>query len=47
MENKELFALGLGLKDPWRIKSLELEETGGYRGVLHIYLDYPRGSRFE
>jgi len=47
MENKELFALGIGLKHPWQIKSIELEDTGNYEGILHIYLDYEKGSKFE
>ena len=47
MENKELFALGLGLERPWRIKSIELESTKAEKGTLHIYLDYKKGSKFE
>jgi len=48
MQNKELFALGLGLKTPWRINSVKLEGAEeDERGVLHIYVDYPKGSRFE
>jgi len=47
MENTTLFKLGLGLEYPWRIKTLKLEETGEYRGVLHIHLDYEPGSKFK
>lgn len=48
MKNKELFAIGLGLEDPWRIRTLELEGAeNNSKGVLHIYLDYEKGSKFK
>ncbi len=38
--------MGLRLKQPWIIKSIELENTGEYEGLLHIHLDYKKGSKF-
>lgn len=47
MKDKELFALGLGLDHPWRIQSLELEGAeDNSKGILHIHLDYEKGSKF-
>jgi len=47
MQDKELFAMGLGLDQPWRIKSLELEGAeNNSKGILHIHIDYEKGSKF-
>ena len=47
MENSTLFKLGIGLSDPWRIKSLDLEDRGENRGILHIHIGYENGSKFR
>lgn len=46
MKDKELFTLGLRLKSPWKIRSIELEETTTEKGILHIYIDWEKGSKF-
>jgi len=46
MEDKELFAMGIGIKAPWRIKSVELIGEG-LKKELHIYLDHRKGAKFE
>lgn len=47
MKEKELFALALRLRTPWRIERISLEETGAEDGILHIYLCYEKGSKFK
>jgi len=46
MDDKTIFALGIGLEAPWRIKKLELEDAESIKGILHIHLDYEKGSKF-
>ena len=44
MENSaEIFALALGLQDPWHIEKIDFD---GGNGQLDIYLDFTRGHRF-
>ena len=40
--SEELFAMGLGLADPWIVTSSSMEE-----GELHIKVDFVRGARFD
>jgi len=45
MENsKEIFALALGLSDPWYIREMSFDASGSR---LDIYLDFVRGHRFD
>ncbi len=47
MENsKEIFKIALDLRSPWEIKKIELE-TKSKKKELHIYIDYPKGSKFK
>ena len=45
MEDKELFASGLGISAPWYIDRMELIGEG-IKKELHIYLDHRKGVRF-
>jgi transposase len=40
--SEELFAMGLGLSDPWIVTASSIEN-----GELHIKVDFNRGSRFD
>jgi len=46
MKSAEIFALGLGLKDPWYIEEVKLEGKSEKK-TLHIYLDHKAHSLFE
>ena len=46
MKSAEIFALGLGLKDPWYIKEVKLEGKTEKK-TLHIYLRHKAHSLFE
>lgn len=47
MENsKEIFKIALDLQSPWEIKAIRFEK-GKEAKELHIYLDFPRGSKFK
>ena len=40
----DLFTRALGIQGPWRIQDVQFSEQ---EQELHIYLEYPRGSRFR
>jgi transposase len=46
MDDKKIFALGLGIAKPWYIDRIELIGED-LEKELHIYLDHPKGARFE
>ena len=46
MKSAEIFALGLGLKDPWYIEEIKLEGQSEKK-TLHIYLSHKTHSLFE
>lgn len=43
MNQAELFDLALGLSAPWFVRDVEFEAK---EGELHLYLDFPAGSRY-
>lgn len=45
MRSEELFALGLGLVEPWEVREVKFENTGSEK-ELHIYIGFRRGARF-
>jgi transposase len=45
MDDKEIFALGLGISKPWYIKGIEFLGEEPQR-QLHIYLDHEKHTRF-
>ena len=45
MRSEELFAMGLGLSNPWEVKKVSFEDSLDGK-ELHIYIDFNRGSRF-
>jgi transposase len=47
MNSEQLFALALGLQSPWYIKEIDLQQSEGMVGELHIYLDFERGALFQ
>jgi len=47
MNSTEIFALALGLKDPWEIIDVELSISQDSVKELHIHLGFKRGAKFE
>lgn len=47
MNSEQLFALALGLNNPWHIKEIRLDKDDKLSGELHIYLDFTKGSLFK
>ena len=45
MESKEIFALGLGITNPWYIDKIALVGEGQHK-ELHIFLDHEKGALF-
>lgn len=45
MNSKELFAIGLGIEDPWKIVEIYFDGEGKDK-KLHIAIDFNRGSKF-
>jgi transposase len=43
MRDRDLFQLALGLSEPWLVQQCKFDVQ---RGILDIYLDFPRGSKF-
>ena len=47
MENsKEIFKIALDLRPPWEIKEIRFE-TNNNKKELHVYIDFPSGSKFK
>ena len=46
MESKELFALGLGISQPWYIEEVILIDKKGKK-ELHIYLEHTKDIKFR
>lgn len=48
MKSKELFAMALGVQDPWFIKEIEFGKEGTEKEKeLHIYFDFYKGTKFK
>jgi len=47
MNSKQIFALALGLHNPWEISDIRIEETSGNIKEFHIDIKYKRGSKFK
>jgi hypothetical protein len=46
MKSEDIFTLGLGLTVPWEVKKVSLVEEQDRKKVLHIHIDFLRGSEF-
>ena len=44
---QKLFSLGLNIRKPWYIESIELEPRKGNRQELHVVVDFEKGARFS
>jgi transposase len=46
MNSTEIFSMALGLKSPWQVREIKLNEVSDKKHELHIYLDFARGAKF-
>lgn len=46
MNSEQLFSQALGLSSPWQVQKVEFLSPGGEGNELHLFIDFPRGSRF-
>ena len=47
MNSEQLFSMALGLTVPWKVDHIEFETTSKNFRKLHIYLTFPKGSKFK
>jgi transposase len=47
MNSEQLFTIALGLTPPWKVDYIEFKATKKKWSQLHIYLSYPKGSKFK
>lgn len=45
--SKKLFEIALQLEAPWYIQNVEFKAVGKTYGQLDIYLDFPKGAKFQ
>jgi transposase len=44
--SKQLFEIALGTISPWQLMDIQFETTADETKILHLHLDFPRGSTF-
>jgi hypothetical protein len=46
MNSEHLFSQALGLPAPWQVQKVEFPSSDTGQSELHLFIDFPRGSRF-
>lgn len=46
MNSEQLFSQALGLPEPWQVQKVEFSSSDAGGSELHLFIDFPRGSRF-
>ena len=46
MNSTEIFSIALDLGPPWQVQKVQLAPVSKNEQELHLYLDFPRGSKF-
>ena len=47
MNSKEIFAVALGIEDPWEISEVNMLTTGESIKELHLHIEFKSGSKFK
>ena len=47
MNSEQLFTMALCLTQPWKVDHIEFETTKDNQSQLHIYLSFPKGTKFK